>query len=138
MTPSAIKETLSKLRKKKFSASTNSIWAEHFITTNDFLYIHLALLFQMVFNVGAVPDSLCIGVMRSDLKKNKPKSSCSAYRLVTVSGVFAKIFEFLIVDHLKEKCIIPPFQFRFQSGLGCFHDLRSIYNILRDTKCTLG
>ena len=98
---------------------------------------HLALLFQRGFNVGCVADGLCIGVTRPILKnKNKPKSSCSSYRPGTVSSVFAKILEILIVDRLKEKCIIPPLYFDFQSGLGCFHALRSLCNILRDTEAS--
>ena len=62
-------------------------------------------------------------------KNNKSKSS---YKLVTVLSVFAKIF--LIVDHLKENHIMPPFQLWFQSGLGCFHALRSPCNIVGDTE----
>ena len=96
---------------------------------------HLAFLFQIVFNVVVVPDSLCIGGISPILKKNKSKSSCSSYRPVTASRVSAKIFELLIIDHLK-KVYYTTIPVRVRVGLGCFHALRSLYNTLRDTEAS--
>ena len=134
ITPSAIQKAVLKLRNKKFSDGADSICADHFIAPIDLLYNYLALLFQMVFNVGVVLAFLHIGVIRAILKKNKPKSSCSSYMPVNLSSVFTKIFKLLIVDHLRENCIVPLFQIGFQSGLGCFHALRSLCNRLRHTE----
>ena len=72
ITPSAINEAVLKLRKKKFSAGADSICAENFIVASNLLYNRIELLFQIVFNVGVVPDSLYTGVIRPILKKNKP------------------------------------------------------------------
>ena len=53
----------------------------------------------MIFTVGVVPECLCVGVVTPVLKKGKPLSQCSSYRPITVSSVFSKIFELLIIDH---------------------------------------
>jgi hypothetical protein len=48
--------------------------------------------------------------------------------------VFSKIFELLIIDHIRQQCVMLPFQFGFQPHLGCNHALRSLCTILKDTE----
>ena len=56
------------------------------------------------------------------------------HRPITVSSVFSKIFELLIIDHIRQQCVMPPFQFGFQPRLGCYHALRSLCTILKDAE----
>ena len=128
-----IKEVIPKL-KKKFSCESDGICVRHFEFASDYLFDHIALLFQMIFTVGVVPDCLCVGVVTPVLKKGKPLSQCSSYRPITVSSVFSKIFELLIIDHIRQQCVMPPFQFGFQPRLGCYHALRSLCTILKDAE----
>jgi hypothetical protein len=91
----------------------------------------------MIFTVGFVPDCLC--VVTPVLKKGKPLSQCSYYRPITVSSVFSKrFFELLIIDHIRQQCVMPPFQFGFQPLLGCYHALRSLCTILKDAERVKG
>ena len=79
----------------------------------------MALLFQRIFKVGVVPDCLGVGVVTPVLKKGKPLFLCSSYKPITVSSVFSKIFELLIIRNIQQQCVMPPFQFGFQPRLGC-------------------
>ena len=80
----------------------------------------------MVFNLGMVPDSFCIGSLAPILKKGRASSECSLYRQVTVATTFCKLFELLIVDELQSKCTVHDHQFGFQTGLGCGHALSAL------------
>ena len=92
----------------------------------------------MIFNFGVVPDSSCIGMVSPILKKNKPKS-CLSYRPVTVSSVFAKIFDLLIVAHLKEKFTLSIMLVPITLYVGYIHlkDCLKSGNVLLDSKLSV-
>ena len=126
-----LSEVIRKLKKKK-SMGCDGICALHFQNASDKLICHLSLLYQMVFCSGVVPDSFCLGLISPILKKGKDPYVCSSYRPITVSSVFAKIFELLIINSLRSTCYTPPYQFGFQPKLGCFHALKCLCNLLID------
>ena len=49
-----------------------------------------------------------------------------------MSSVLSKPFELSIIHGVQRICKIPPFQFVFQRGLGCFQALRSLCSVLVD------
>ena len=65
-----IKEIISKL-KKKFFCGSDGICVRHFEFASIFLFDLTALLLQMIFTVGVVPDCLCVGVVNPVLKKRE-------------------------------------------------------------------
>ena len=71
----------------------------------------LSLLYQMVFCSGVVPDSLCLSLISSILEKEKDPYERLSYRPIIVSCVFAKVFEFLIINSLRSTCYMSPYQF---------------------------
>ena len=60
----------------------------------------LVLLYQIIFNLGFVPDSFSIECFTPIPKKNKPPSECLSFCPITVATLFCKIFEKLIDDEL--------------------------------------
>jgi len=95
----------------------------HLQNGSDKLRCHLSVLYQIVFCCDIVLDSFCVGLISLILKKGKDLSECSSYWPITVSSVFAKVFELLIINNLCSLCYMPPHQFGFQPKLGCFHAL---------------
>jgi len=133
ITKSLIISAIGKLKKKK-SRGYDGISAQHLSLCGGMFIEHLVLLYQMIFNLGIVPDSFSIGCLTPIPKKNKPPSDCSSFRPITVSTVFCKIFENLIIEELRTKCTVQAHQFGFQSRLGCGHALSALVSALVDAE----
>lgn len=118
--------------KKKLSAGADQICALHLLNGGPVLSEHLAIAYQIILTHGIVPDIFCLGVITPVLKKGKPAHEPSSYRPITVSSVFCKLFEKLIISDIKASCKVPPHQFGFQAGLGCAHALHVAANVLLD------
>jgi hypothetical protein len=82
---------------------------------------------------GVVPDLLCLGSITPILKKGKPARGPSSYRPITISSVFCKLFEFVIIGGIRKCWKAPPHQFGFLSGMGCAHTLHVVANVMIDT-----
>ena len=133
ITRCSIRTAIRKLKKKK-SRGCDGISIQHLLFCSELFLEHLALLFQIIFNLGIVPDSFSIGILTPVPKKGKPLSQCSSFRPITVATVFCKLFEALIVDELRSKCTVPDHQFGFQPSLGCGHALSALVSALIDAE----
>jgi hypothetical protein len=109
--------------KKKSSSGADKICAHHLLNGSPLLFEHLAIAYQIIMTHGVVPDLFCLGSITPVLKKGKPATEPSSYRPITISSVFCKLFELLIIGDIRKCCKAPPHQFGFQSGMGCAHAL---------------
>ena len=91
----------------------DGIYALHLQNGSDKLMRDLSLFYQIVSCSGIVPDSFSVGLIPPILKNGKDLSECSSYRPITVSSVFAKVFELLLINNLRSFCYMPPLQFGF-------------------------
>ena len=119
---SVLRDVIRNLNKRQ-SMCYDGICALYLQNGSDKLMCHLSLLYQMVLCCGIVPDSFSVVLISPILKKGKQPSECSSNQPITVSSVFAKVFELLIINKLCPLCYMPPHQFGFQPKLGCYHAL---------------
>ena len=47
-----------------------------------------------------------------------------------MSTTLRKLFELVVYNEVRSKCLVPPHQFGFQTSLGCDHALYSLVSIL--------
>ena len=129
VTVSSIRHMLSKL-KKKYSRGDDNICGMHLAIGGDSVLNHLALMYQMIFTCGLVPDVFCVGVVTPVPKKGNDPRNCSSYRPITVAPVFCKLMEMLVFGDLSEACYTPDSQFGFKSGTSREHVHSLIANLL--------
>ncbi|XP_065583954.1 uncharacterized protein LOC136042989 [Artemia franciscana] len=125
------------VKNKKFSEELDQLMTkEHnYLVISSAKITHLCQKLKKKLSAGA--DQICAlhllnGVITPVLKKGKPAHEPSSYRPITVSSVFCKLFEKLIISDIKASCKVPPHQFGFQAGLGCAHALHVAANVLLD------
>jgi hypothetical protein len=128
---SHIREVCKKF-KKKSSSGADKICAHHLLNGSPLLFEHLAIAYQIIMRYGVVLDLFCLGSITPVQKKGKPATEPSSYRPITISSVFCKLFELLIIGGIRKCCKAPPLLFGFQSGRQCTHALHFVANVLLD------
>ena len=118
--------------KKKYSKGVDNICGMHLILGSELLTVHLALMFQMIFSCGLVPDIFCTGVITPVIKKGKDPSECCSYRPITVAPVFCKLMELLVIEEIKYVCSTPDSQFGFKRNISREHVHSLLSNVLLD------
>ena len=99
-----------------FLSGIDRIYVQHLEYGNEFLYVHLSLLYQTIFSVSVELDNFCMGVIKPISKKGKGSKNCTSYSPITVSSIPSEAFELLIVDAIDKICKISSFTFAFHRG----------------------
>ena len=94
--------------------------AENLRFAHPALFIHLKLLFYVMFAHGYVPDKFGDGIIIPLIKdKTGDINSIDNYRPITLTPIVAKVFETLIMDLCESKLVTDELQFGFKKGVGC-------------------
>jgi hypothetical protein len=115
---SLVYNIISKLKSGK-AAGADGICSDHLKNASDLLMDHLALLFQICISQRIVPSNFCVGITTTILKKNKDAALCNSYRPITVSSLFSKVFEKLLLPSIASKCLVGSKQLGFRTHVGC-------------------
>jgi Reverse transcriptase (RNA-dependent DNA polymerase) len=84
------------------------------------LFIHLKLLFYVMFAHGFVPDKFGDGVINPLMKdKTGDINSIDNYRPITLTPIVAKVFETLSMDICENELVTNELHFGFKKGVGC-------------------
>ena len=115
---SVIRKAISKLKKEKSDPYTE-LTTECFKEGPEILMILLSHFFQACLIHEYLPDSLLIAKMIPLLKdSNGDISSMDNYRSISLSSIFLKIWDFVILILYGEKLDSGSMQFGFQAGSG--------------------
>ena len=110
----AISET-----KKGKAAGADGIMIEHITYSHPCIILCLAKLFSLCLIHGYVPDQFGAGIMIPLMKGSDVDASCSSnYRGLTLSPVFSKIFERILLMKFGRFLQTSDLQFGFKKGVG--------------------
>ena len=105
--------------------------SEHVIHACDDLSIHLSMLFSSLLVHGAVTDDFSVSTM-VPIPKLKCITSSSNYRAITLSSIFAKLFDRILLDRYSNIVNTSHLQFGFKKNIQllCAHlYLKKLWNI---------
>jgi hypothetical protein len=98
----------------------DGILAEHLIYSHPCVAIHLAILFNAMFEYQLVPQDFTNGILIPIFKQEKgDKSKVANYRGITISCQISKIFEKVLITKLNNSLNTSDLQFAFKSNIGC-------------------
>ena len=128
VSPHQVGKCISKL-KRNSSPGVDGITAEFFIYgISDVLCQHLSALYSAILMYNCIPNVFSTGVIIPMLKKPTLDPSVpSNYRPITISTVFSKLFEVIIVPEDVPLC---SNQFGFRPNYGVSHGLTLINDLI--------
>jgi hypothetical protein len=98
----------------------DNLSAEHLQYAHPSLTIHLKLLFNAIFTHSFVPDKFGLGIIIPLLKdKTGNVTDVHNYRPITLTPIFSKVFENLILQLCQDYFLTDELQCGFKQGLGC-------------------
>ena len=131
ITVQLLSQIIDKLALNK-SPGRDNVVAEHLKYAHPSVQIILVKLFEIILDIGIVPDDFGLGVTTPlpKFKGSKKKVVADDFRGITINPLISKIFE---------NCLLPSFshiktsnrQFGFKKGVGCntsIHTLRKVIN----------
>ena len=100
---------------KTGKASGSFITAEHILYGSPFLVVHLHLLFNSLIQLGYVPSDFLKGVITPIIKDAEgDSSSVENYRGITLSNVFAFLFEHAILQKNGNLLVTDDLQYGYK------------------------
>ena len=126
ITRRAVENEIRSLKNGK-APGRDDITAQHLkhIPANAILLI-VALL-NACLRLGYFPSSWKDAKVITICKPGKPPDLVSSYRFLSLLAILGKIFERIVLPllrgHLEERSIIPHYQYGFQPGKSCTHQL---------------
>jgi hypothetical protein len=102
------------------AAGPDNLTSEHIVHAHPYLVMLLCDLYQVLAEIGYVPDEFGQGTIIPLVKDYSGNlSDMSNYRAITISPVISKLFE-LVILKVCSKCLISDdLQFGFKVGVGC-------------------
>ncbi|KAK3108995.1 hypothetical protein FSP39_020463 [Pinctada imbricata] len=113
-----VERAISKLHTKK-AADEFGLVSEHLKVAGTIILEPLALIFNAIIQLRYIPDHFKSGVLHPIHKKGKDPSLFTNYRGITITPLFAKVFEHVILEKV-ESCLPASqssLQFGFSKGL---------------------
>ena len=109
-----VEKAVKKLHGKK-APGFDGICEEHVMYAPGCVIAHLARLFTFMLRHGYIPDYLTVGIVVPIVKDKLGDISDSAkYRGITLSSIFCKILELVIVEKCEESLLTSNLQFGFK------------------------
>ena len=109
-------EAIRKLKNSKSDGCTG-ILSDHIIHAGDKLACYLALLFTAMLRHGSSPDGIVLGTMIPLPKGRWNDLSCSDnFRAITLSSIFGKLLDFIILVKEEKHLCTSDLQFSFKKG----------------------
>ena len=87
--------------------------SEHVIYACDDLSVHLSMLFSSLLVHGALTDDFSVSTM-VPIPKSKCITSSSNYHAITLSSIFAKLFDRILLDRYSNIVNTSHLQFGFK------------------------
>lgn len=109
-------DAIKKLKHSKSDGSTG-ILSDHIIHAGDRLIAYLSLLFTAMLRHGTSPDGMLLGTM-IPLPKGKwaNLTSTENFRAITLSSIFGKLLDFIILCKEEDTLCTSELQFSFKKG----------------------
>ena len=114
--PDSVSKAIRKLKLGKHDGSL-PLTSDNILHSTDILNGHLALLFSVMVRHGFSPDGMLIGTMVPLPKGRWNLSNSSNYRAITISSLFGKILDNLILEKEASNLMTNDLQFSFKPGL---------------------
>ncbi len=109
-------DAIKKLKHSKSDGCTGLL-SDHIIHAGDRLACYLALLFTSMLRHGSSPDGMLLGTMIPLSKGKWISLSCSDnYRAITLSSIFGKVLDFIILNKEEHQQITSDLQISFKKG----------------------
>ena len=109
-------------RMKTGKATASFIKYEHILLGSPKLLIHLHILFNALIQHGYVPQDFLSGVITPIVKDAEGDvTSSTNYRGITLSVVFASLFEMAILSKIGHLLTTDNLQFGYKKRLSCSH-----------------
>ena len=105
--------------------------AEHLLYAHPSLSMCLTSLFNLMLYVGYVPDAFGMGIMIALHKDSKlDPTKCDNYRCLTISSVFSKLFEYVLLDKFEDFLATSDLQFGFKRDVGCSDAIYTVRSVV--------
>ena len=111
-----VRNAIGSLNSKK-SADEFGLAAEHLKHSGNVLVEEITDIFNQILQSKTVSDAFKSGILTPVLKKSKDPTVLDNYRGITVTPIFGKIFESVLLPRLSETFEKSPLQFGFTKGL---------------------
>ena len=112
---------------KPGKASGSFITAEHILHGSPFLTIHLHLLFNSMIQHGYVPSDFLKGVITPIIKDSEgDTSSVDNYRGITLSNIFAYLFEHAVLLKTGNLLVTDDLQYGYKKRHSTSHAIYSV------------
>ena len=111
-----VKNAITQLHTGK-AADEFGISAEQLKAAGDILIPFITAIFNRILQRGSFPDMLKSGVLTPVLKKSKNPALLDNYRGITVTPIFTKVFEYVLLPKLDPYFKQSPMQFGFTTGV---------------------
>ena len=110
-----VKSAVSHLKAHKNDGSTG-LTSDHIINAGDDCFTHLALLLSAITVHGTVPDNFLYStIMPIPKKKHGITSDSSNFRGITLSSIYGKLFDNIILSRYGESLRSSELQFGFKA-----------------------
>jgi hypothetical protein len=110
-----IRNAVSRLKAHKNDGSTG-LTSDHIINAGDDCFTHLALLFTAIVVHGTVPDSFLYSTIVPIPKgKHGNMSDSSNFRGITLSSIYGKLFDNIVLYRYSDSLLSSELQFGFKA-----------------------
>ena len=111
--PESVSKAISKLKTDKQDGSL-SLTSDNILNSTDIFNGHLALLFTVMLRHGFSPQSMLVGTMVPIPKSRWNLTNSSNFRAITISSLFGKVLDNLILEMEATKLKTNDLQFSFK------------------------
>ena len=110
-----VRHAVSRLKAHKNDGSTG-LTSDHIINAGDDCFTHLALLFPAIVVHGTVPDSFLYSTIVPIPKgKHGNMSDSSNFRGITLSSIYGKLFDNIVLYRYSDSLLSSELQFGFKA-----------------------
>ena len=117
--------------KRGKAAGLDGLIIEHILYSLPVLVVHLSVLFNILLAYGVVPDAFGHGVIIPLIKNaDSDKTKSNNYRGITLSPIFSKLFESVLIDLFGSHLCSGKLQFGFKSQSSCSHAIFTLRTVI--------
>src|SRR5664279_3158638 len=110
-----VRSAVSRLKAHKNDGSTG-LTSDHIINAGDDCFTHMSLLFTAIVVHGTVPDSFLYSTIVPIPKgKHGSASDSSNFRGITLSSIYGKLFDNIVLTRYGERLLSSELQFGFKA-----------------------
>ncbi|CAL4157430.1 unnamed protein product, partial [Meganyctiphanes norvegica] len=114
--PDEVRLAVESLKSDK-NDGTYSLKSQNLIHASEILHGHLSILFTIMLKHGYSPNGMLLGTMVPIPKgKFNDLTNSKNYRAITISSLFGKLFDIIVLNREGQHLITNDLQFSFKSG----------------------